>query len=116
MLRELTAKEVRDVFLRQAKSEELIVVERNQDMLLWEMGVRDDYVRLPTGYLTKKDNRYGRGRGGWRGRGGNHSYRGKRATHLNERPRHGADYSWGSESRFNEERQSMTDVPVENLG
>ena len=43
-------------------------MERNEDTILRELRVRDNYVRLPLGHLAKKDPH--RGRGGWTGRGG----------------------------------------------
>ena len=59
-LRAAPAKELREVFLRQSKSRETLLAERNQDTILHEIGVRDEYVRLSTGHLARKDNRYGR--------------------------------------------------------
>ena len=84
MLKDVPVPEIRDVFLRQSKKEEVLLMERNQDFILRELGKRDDYVRLPSGHLVKRDpqhgveyrRRYSRGghgigrsRGGWHGRG-----------------------------------------------
>ena len=48
-------------------------MERNVDLILRDMGVRDDYARLASGHLVRRDEfRGGRGRGtGIWGRGGN---------------------------------------------
>ena len=82
-LKNAPAKELREVFLRKSKSQEALVSERNQDIILQEIGIRNEYIRLPTGHLTKKSNRYGntggRGsRGGCGGRGAGRSGRTQR--------------------------------------
>ena len=92
LLKDAPAWELREILLRQSKSEETLRAERNQDVLLREMGVKHKYVRLHTGYLAHRDHQYekpghvtnrgpntpARGRGGGRGtrgrRGGNHGH------------------------------------------
>ena len=56
-LKQSNVKELREVYLRQSKKEELLVMERNQDVILRELGVRDEYVRLPSGHLALKSTR-----------------------------------------------------------
>ena len=61
-----------NIFLRRSKREEVLLMERNLDTVLSDMGVRDDYIHLSSGYLVRKDpqrfrNSHG-GRGGWGGR------------------------------------------------
>ena len=72
-------KEIKDIYLRKSKKEETLVMERNVDLILRDMGVCDDYVRLPSGYLKREDafsssdsSQRGRGhpRGGRGGHGG----------------------------------------------
>ena len=77
-LRNAPMKELRDIFLRKSKSEEALVSERNQDIILREMGVQNEYIRLPAGHLAKKTGRYNntRGRGGRGGHGGRGTSRG----------------------------------------
>ena len=43
-LKTAPAKELHDIYLCQSKSEESLVAERNQDVILREMGVRDEYI------------------------------------------------------------------------
>ena len=44
------------IFLRQSKPEQGLTMERNEDLILREMGVHDDYVRLAMGHLVHKDH------------------------------------------------------------
>ena len=53
-------KELHDVYLRQSKCEETLIAKWNIDMVLRDMGVRDDYVRLASGHLVKKSEFIGR--------------------------------------------------------
>ena len=59
LLRDAPVKELRRVFLRQSKKKEMLIMERNIDMLLNDIGMRDDYVRLSSGYLVRWDNHLG---------------------------------------------------------
>ena len=52
-LKDVNVRELRDVYLRQSKKEEVLVMERNMDLVLRDMGVRDDYVRHHTGHLFR---------------------------------------------------------------
>ena len=49
------------MYLRQSKKEEQLVMERNEDVILKEMGVRHDYVRLSLGHLVPKRHQPERG-------------------------------------------------------
>ena len=51
LLKDNPVSEIRDIFLRQSKKEEVLLMERNQDVILREMGVRESYIRLPSGHL-----------------------------------------------------------------
>ena len=63
-------REIREVYLRQSKREEVLVMECNMDTILRDMGVRDDYVCVASGHLVKKCVMgLGRGRGGGGGYG-----------------------------------------------
>ena len=53
---------MRTIFLRKSKCEEVLMIERNLDMVFTDMGVREDYIRLPSGHLVCKENSgYSRG-------------------------------------------------------
>ena len=71
-LKEASSKELREIFLRPSKRDEILMMERNQDAILRELGKRKEFVRLPSGHLVKKRD-YPRGeshRGGYRSGGG----------------------------------------------
>ena len=51
LLKDNPVSEIRDIFLRQSKKEEVLLMERNQDVILREMGVRESYIRLSSGHL-----------------------------------------------------------------
>ena len=85
-LRKSRVKEIRDVYLRPSKSEEALMMERNVDTLLNEMGVCDEFVRLASGHLVKKGDYRGQRECG---RGGSFSSRGARGG----RPQRGT--TWG---------------------
>ena len=68
-LRDNPTAEIRDVYLRQSKREETLIMERNIDMVLTDMGVREDYVRVASGYLVRKSEMKNHGTGGCGGRG-----------------------------------------------
>ena len=56
-----------------------MVMERNIDLVLDEMGIKQDYYHLPSGHLRHRDSQgypYGRGHGGHRGGGGSCDGRG----------------------------------------
>ena len=76
-LNKADAWEIREIFLWQSKSESTLVMERNMDLVLRDMGVREDYVRVASGHLVKKSEFGGRGRG--QGRGGRGRGRGRGA-------------------------------------
>ena len=46
---------INNIFLHRSKREEVLLMERNLDTVLSDMGVRDDYIRLSSGYLVRKD-------------------------------------------------------------
>ena len=50
------AKEMRAIYLRQSKKEEVLLMERNQDFILRELGKRDGVVRLLSGHLVRHNN------------------------------------------------------------
>ena len=56
-LKKARAKELRNIYLCQSKKEEVLMPERNEDLILREMGVRDKFVRLHTGHLAPKHSR-----------------------------------------------------------
>ena len=77
-LKKSMTKELQEVYIRQSKREEMLVMERNEDTILQELGVRDDYVRLSSGHFVSKRHmprrpNPGKPYFGWGGRGG---YRG----------------------------------------
>ena len=51
-------KEIQEVFLHASKKEEILVMERNVDRILTDMGMRDDYVCLHTRYLVRKTQKW----------------------------------------------------------
>ena len=73
-LKNSTIPEIKDIFLRQSKKEEVLLMEKNLDLVMRDLGVRDDYVRVKSGNLVRKDRLSYRGRGyaprGSRGHGG----------------------------------------------
>ena len=72
-LNKAPSKELREVYLRQSKKEETLVMEKNVDLILNDMGIRGDYIRLRSGYLKHKEvNR------NWSDRGRGSGYRGSR--------------------------------------
>ena len=84
-LRNSPAQEFREIYLRPSNQAEVLAMECSIDTLLWEMGVKDDYVRVGAGHLVWRNNNYRgttvrRGRGErqsgrtHRGRGGHNSY------------------------------------------
>ena len=117
LLKDANAPELRDIYLRPARSSEAIVAEKNQDTILRELGVRDNYVRLQSGHLTRKHNRYrkaeyqcgGRGkRGGRRGRGGFFSHQNQQSTAS-----HPQERQFNTDKRKRNVREG--DVPIESL-
>ena len=48
-------KELWAVFLHASKNENVLVAERNEDTILREMGVRNEYVRLSSGHFGSKE-------------------------------------------------------------
>ena len=111
------AYELREIFLRQSKSEETLVAERNQDTILREMGVRDNYVRLQNGHLTRRQNRYSPR--GTRGRPDSHSGRGGHGSHggrgrgaRGSYAKHAAPRDWNT---TNERGRNKPDVPIGDL-
>ena len=55
-LRQSTIDEIKRIFLRQSKREEVLLMEKNLDLVLRDMGVCDEYVRLSLGHLVRKEN------------------------------------------------------------
>ena len=55
-LKKARAAELRNVFLRQSKKEEVLLLERNEDTILREMGVRDNFIRLSSGHLAPRNH------------------------------------------------------------
>ena len=53
-LRKSTNDNMKNIYLRQSKNQEILAIEWNQDLILQEMGIRKNYVRLPSGHLTIK--------------------------------------------------------------
>ena len=53
-LKSARAKELRDIFLRQSKSPEMLLAERNQDVILREIRVRDNYIWVTHGLSDQK--------------------------------------------------------------
>ena len=64
-LKDVPVEEIRKVYLQQSRKEEVLMMERNLDLVLGDMGIRDEYINLPSGHLVRKES-YGapRGRGG----------------------------------------------------
>ena len=60
-------REIHEVFLQRSKPEETLVMERNIDLILRDMGVHDDYVRVSSGHLVNKSSLKGSTNGGARG-------------------------------------------------
>ena len=54
MLNESEVCEICEIYLHKSKKEEVLMMEHNVDLILCEVGVHDDFVRLPSGYLKKK--------------------------------------------------------------
>ena len=54
-LRHNPMEEIRDVFLRKSKRDDVLLMEQNVDTILRDMGVCDDYMCLSSGKLVKKD-------------------------------------------------------------
>ena len=85
-LRNSQVKELSDVFLRQSKKEEVLLMERNLDLVMRDMGVCENYVCVSSGHLVRRDclnanqqwgggppRSQGRGHGSqgrWQGQGG----------------------------------------------
>ena len=56
LLKDSSVTEIRQVYLHQSRKEEVLVMERNIDLILSDMGVREDYVPLPSGHLIKRSD------------------------------------------------------------
>ena len=54
-LQHAPVKELKEVFLRESKGDERLKMERNMDLVLNNLGVREEYVRLQSGYLVRHD-------------------------------------------------------------
>ena len=109
------APELIDIYLRNSKSNEVLLAEKNQDTILREMGVRNAYVRLPTGYLAKKSNRYqSGGRDNGRQQGRSRGGRGGRGS--NGRGHGGQNSRWHSDQRnHSDSRETPADIPIADL-
>ena len=55
-LKQSTIDEINRIFLRQSKREEVLLMEKNLDLVLQDMGVRNEYVWLSSGHLVCKEN------------------------------------------------------------
>ena len=55
LLKSSKVPQLREIFLRGSKNEDTLKMERNMDLVLHDMGVRDEYVRLWSGYLVRRD-------------------------------------------------------------
>ena len=109
-LRDVAVREIREVFLRQSKPEGTLVAERNEDVILREMGVRDDYIRLPSGHLVlKSDNRGGQrrdSRDNYR-RGQGNRYRSSKAGYHRRGPATGSEDDRDDRVAQQERRREM---------
>ena len=78
--------QMREIFLRKSKGDEVLMMERNMDTVLSDMGIRGDYVRLSSGHLVRKERSSNASPHAGRGyRGGRSSYRGKNRRAQNNR-------------------------------
>ena len=111
-LKTVPAKEMRAVYLRQSKKEEVLLMERNQDFILRELGKRDGVVRLPSRHLVRRTNfqsgQGGRGRGG-RGRGRG---RGSARDRTQEEPRPESTAQGGKNGPRERPTGAMNDIPI----
>ena len=90
-LKNTPVKEMQDIYLRQAKKSEQLVLEQNMNIILCDMGMQHDYRRLPSGHLVHREQgefaprSYHRGASG-HGRGGRGASRGGRGRRMSRGP------------------------------
>ena len=77
-LKKATGEYMQSIFLRQSKKEEVLVHERNEDLIMRNLGIRKNYIRLPSGHLAMKEKypQSGVANGGSQGQGGGRRGRG----------------------------------------
>ena len=120
-LRDAPAQELRDIFIRPSRSAETLIAEKNEDTILREMGVRNEYVRLATGHLAKKKHRYHPkggvrgGRGGGRGRGSLNRDRPRGQQYRSQRDNNSNNATGGGRAHEKRSNRPQMDVPIDEL-